>query len=277
MASNPTVHRFTSRPSGAFVNAYLVETSRGVVAVDSTLTVSDSTAFRKQLDDLKKPLLGVLVTHAHPDHYGGLTQLVKGLDVPIVAARGVDEVIRRDDAVKESILRPMFNDEWARERTFPNQVVDDGDTATFDGVKFTLKDLGPGESPHDSVWFMGDSGREVFAGDSAYNHMHSYLADGYYENWLANIKKLQHDLDPNATLRIGHGDPVDPAFLSWQEKYINTFVEAVNSADWSVPASARASVIKAVTAYHPGGDIQFLMELSIEPVATRLGLLAPAA
>jgi hypothetical protein len=41
-------------------------------------------------------------------------------DVPIVAAPGVADVIRRDDAVKEQIIRPMFGDEWPRERRFPN-------------------------------------------------------------------------------------------------------------------------------------------------------------
>jgi hypothetical protein len=30
----------------------------------------------------------------------------------VIAAAGVDAVIRRDDALKEQILRPMFGDEW---------------------------------------------------------------------------------------------------------------------------------------------------------------------
>ena len=33
---------------------------------------------------------------------------------------------RRDDPVKEEILRPIFGDEWPRRRTFPNTVVDGG-------------------------------------------------------------------------------------------------------------------------------------------------------
>ncbi len=70
------IHRHTAGPQGAFVNAYLVETGEGIVAVDGTLTVSDGRALRAQLEALAKPLLAVIVTHAHPDHYGGIVEVV---------------------------------------------------------------------------------------------------------------------------------------------------------------------------------------------------------
>ena len=113
------VHQHSAGPAGALVNAYLVETGEGVVAVDGTLTVSDGRALRAQLESLGKPLAAVLVTHSHPDHYGGIGELVADGDVPVIATDGVDAVIRRDDAVKEQILRPMFGDEWPARRTFP--------------------------------------------------------------------------------------------------------------------------------------------------------------
>jgi glyoxylase-like metal-dependent hydrolase (beta-lactamase superfamily II) len=151
MPASPMVHQHTSSAEGALVNAYLVEAENGVVAVDSMLTVTDSRMLRHRLEELGKPLLAVLLTHSHPDHYGGLTELVAGDDVPIVAHRGVREVIGRDDPVKEEILRPMFGDEWPRRRTFPNTVVDERETVVFDGLSFTVIDLGPSESPPTTV------------------------------------------------------------------------------------------------------------------------------
>jgi glyoxylase-like metal-dependent hydrolase (beta-lactamase superfamily II) len=256
------------------VNAYLVEGPHGVVVVDTTLTVSDGLALRSAVEDLGKPLQAVLVTHAHPDHYGGAASLLGGDDIPIIAAAGVDAVIRRDDEVKEQIIRPMFGDEWPRERRFPNRTVTDGQTVTFDGIPFTMLDLGPGESPHDSVWLVGDDRRVAFAGDSAYEHMHCYLADGYWEPWLANITRLRSELSADAEVHFGHGDPRNSVPFDWQERYIRTFIDAIYSADWGDREAAKATVVRRMTDYLPSSDLQFLMELSVEPVAAQLALIA---
>jgi glyoxylase-like metal-dependent hydrolase (beta-lactamase superfamily II) len=266
------IHRHTTGAQGAFVNAYLVETSEGIVAVDGTLTVSDGRALRAQLESLAKPLLAVLVTHAHPDHYGGIVELVADDGVPVIAAAGVDAVIRRDDAAKEQILRPMFGDEWPRERLFPRNTVSDGETLELGGAHFTALDLGPGESPNDSIWLLGEERQTVFLGDQVYDHKHAYLADGFYEEWLGNLERLAHELPADATLQIGHGGPVTRAHFDWQRRYIETFLEAVRSAEWSEPETARTAVVERMTRLLPTDELRFLMELSIEPVAAKLGI-----
>ena len=42
MSDTPTIHRFPAKHEGAFVNAHLVETEAGVVAVDGLLTSMSS-------------------------------------------------------------------------------------------------------------------------------------------------------------------------------------------------------------------------------------------
>jgi glyoxylase-like metal-dependent hydrolase (beta-lactamase superfamily II) len=272
MTNQPTIHRFPAQHEGAFVNAYLVETDSGVVAVDSLLTVSESRAMRQALVRLGKPLLAVLLTHSHPDHYGGLANLVAGDDVPIVAPQGVIDTIVRDDPVKEGILRPMFGDEWAVDRTFPNTPIKDGERLTFDGATFTVIDLGPSESPHDSPWILGEDERTVFLGDQVYDHKHCYLADGFHEQWLANIELLRARFPSDVVFHIGHGGPVGADEFDWQRRYIETFLDAVASADWSSPEQAHAAVVARMTDYLPTDELKFLMELSIEPIAAQLGL-----
>jgi glyoxylase-like metal-dependent hydrolase (beta-lactamase superfamily II) len=267
------IHRHSAGPEGALVNSYLVETREGVAAVDGALTVSDGRAVRSQLEALGKPLLAVVVTHAHPDHYGGIVEIVADDDVPVIATAGVDAVIRRDDAMKEQILRPMFGDQWPRERVFPNRTVSDRETVELGGVAFTVLDLGPGESPHDSIWLLGDGRETVFLGDQVYDRKHAYLADGYYVEWLAHLERLKDELPTEATLHIGHGGPAGVADFGRQREYIETFVDCVRGADWSQPDEAKTGVVRTMKTLLPTDELDFLMELSIEPIAAKLGVL----
>jgi glyoxylase-like metal-dependent hydrolase (beta-lactamase superfamily II) len=272
----PKTHRIESEVAGTPVNAYLVEGERDLVAIDTTLTVSGGRAVRERIEAIGKPLAAALLTHAHPDHYGGAVEAVAGTGAPIVSTPGVDAAIRRDDETKEAILRPMFRDEWPTERAFPSQLVEPGEELAFGDIELTVRDLGPGESPHDSVWFLGEDRSTVFCGDQCYNHMHGYLADGHWEAWLANLDRLAPELPAGAALFPGHGDRAGRELLDWQRGYIERFVNSVRTTDWSEPERAKQEVVGVMNSFLEADDLRFLMELSIEPVAMQLGLLEPS-
>lgn len=269
----PQTHRLESKVGDTPVNAYLLEGERELVAIDATLTVSGGRAVRERIEAIGKPLSALLLTHAHPDHYGGVVEAVTGSEAPIVATGGVDAAIRRDDASKEELLRPMFGDEWPSERAFPTQLVDSGEEVSFGDIELAVRDLGPGESPHDSIWFLGEERSTVFCGDQGYNHMHCYLADGHWESWLANLDTLATELPAAATLLPGHGDQAGRDLLDRQRAYIERFIEAVRASDWSDPEGAKQGVVEAMATYLPTNELRFLMALSIEPVASKLSLL----
>jgi glyoxylase-like metal-dependent hydrolase (beta-lactamase superfamily II) len=165
----------------------------------------------------------------------------------------------------------------AGEANLPNTPIRDGERLTFDEATFTVIDLGPSESPYDSPWILGPDERTVFLGDQIYDHRHCFLADGFHEHWLTNIETLRARLPGDAVFHVGHGGPVGPADWDWQRSYIETFLEAVGSADWSHPEQAQAAVVTEMKRFLPTDELQFLMELSIQPVAEQLGLATPAA
>ena len=250
------------------VNSYLLHGPDGLVVVDGMLTVSDAALVRQAIDDAARPLAGVVITHPHPDHYAGLGHLIGADDVPIVATRAVADVIRRDDATKNDIVGPMMGDEWPTNRLFPNQTVDSGDEVRLGGLTLEVEDLGPGESPFDSLWRLDPA--TVFAGDIAYNGMHAYLADGHWEDWLAMLSRLQRELPAEVSLHVGHGPPGGKELLTAQHRYVEAFVAAVDEHAAAIEAGSTAPVVAAMQELLPSDALLFLMELSIEPVLAAL-------
>jgi glyoxylase-like metal-dependent hydrolase (beta-lactamase superfamily II) len=222
----PIVHTYRSGETGLFVNSYLVEGADGVVAVDAPLLLSDGRAFRARLEPLRKPLLGVLVTHPHPDHYNTITELLAGEAVPVIAHRDVDGEIRAKDDAKRAQWGPMFGDEWPASAMFPNGTVADEESVEFGDLRFTAWDFGPCESESETVWLL-DGGDTAFVGDLAFNGTHVYLADGHTDAWLAALDRAEEALAGVRTLYVGHGPPAAPAVLADQRRYLLMAREAI--------------------------------------------------
>ena len=275
----PIVHTYRSGESGLFVNSYLVEGAEGVVAIDAPLLLSDGRAFRARLEALNKPLLGVLVTHPHPDHYNTVTELVADEEVPVIAHRDVDREIREKDDAKRAQWGPMFGDEWPASATFPNRPVSDEEAAELGDLRFTAWDFGPCESASETVWLLGD-GDIAFVGDLAFNGTHAYLADGRTDAWLRAIDRAEEALAGVATLYLGHGAPTVPAVLAEQRRYLLMVREAIGRA-----ARERAQlseeeanrVTSLMERYLPNAPLSWLVDAGAAAVAAELAAEAEAA
>jgi glyoxylase-like metal-dependent hydrolase (beta-lactamase superfamily II) len=268
----PVVHTYRSGETGLFVNSYLVEGTEGVVAIDAPLLLSDGRAFRARLEALRKPLLGVLVTHPHSDHYNTITELLAGEDVPVIAHRDVEREIRVKDDAKRAQWGPMFGDEWPASATFPNQTVEDEESVELGDIRFTAWDFGPCESESETVWLLGD-GDTAFAGDLAFNGTHAYLADGHTDAWLRTIDRAEEALAGVHIIYVGHGAPTVPAVLAEQRRYLLMAREAIARA---AAGRARLSedeanqVASLMERYLPGAPLSWLVGAGASAVAAEL-------
>jgi glyoxylase-like metal-dependent hydrolase (beta-lactamase superfamily II) len=268
----PTVHTYRSGETGLFVNSYLVEGADGVVAIDAPLLLSDGRAYRARLEALRKPLLGVLVTHPHPDHYNMITELVADEEVPVIAHRDVDREIRAKDDAKRAQWRPMFGDEWPSSATFPNRTVADEETVALGDLRFTAWDFGPCESESQTVWLLGD-GDVAFVGDLAFNGTHAYLADGHTDAWLRAIDRAEEALAGVRTLYVGHGPPALTALLADQRRYLLMAREVIARAAGGRPelSDDEASRVETLMErYLPDAPLGWLVGAGAAPVAAEL-------
>jgi glyoxylase-like metal-dependent hydrolase (beta-lactamase superfamily II) len=268
----PRIEQVASPAEGILANAYLVDTSQGVVLIDATLRVSDATALRARIAATGKPLLGVLLTHGHPDHYNGVAIVTTGLDVPVVATREVDGVIRRDDLAKEAQWRPMFGAEWPTPRAFATRLVGDGDAVTFGGVTFRVHSLGPAESHADSYWTI-DGIPAAFIGDLVFAGMHSYIADGHTGAWLGALDALDRALPAGTTLYPGHGKPGGMALVAAQRRYLErlrTEISRLSPTGAPLDDAAKRELLAALKEIEPSSALELLISLGADAVAREL-------
>jgi glyoxylase-like metal-dependent hydrolase (beta-lactamase superfamily II) len=269
----PTVHQFTASPAGLAVNCYVVEGSHGLVVVDSALTVSDAKALRAKIDALGKPVLAILLTHGHPDHYNGVFYLVEGRSVPVYATTAVSKVIHDADAAKEKQWKPMFGAEWPPRRAFPDHMVADGTRLTFDGMTFVVRDLGPGESHADAIWELTGKARAAFIGDLVLNGEHAYASDGHTAKWLASLDRLERELAGVKKVYPGHGPAGDLSLLDWERRYLTSYrreVNALRAGGSRLTDVQKKQLADKMKAAYPNAGLDFLIGLGADPVAAEL-------
>jgi glyoxylase-like metal-dependent hydrolase (beta-lactamase superfamily II) len=269
------VHTISSGPETFFTNAFVIETDHSLVVIDSMMTVSDAKIVREYINSMGKPLVSVLVSHGHPDHYNGVGEIIEGFaDVPVIATVGVDEDIRRMDDAKEVKWKPHFGNEWPESRVFPNCIVDSGFSMNIDGIPFQVFELGPGESNCDIYWVIGESHKTTFVGDIVFNGTHSYMNDGHSSMWLRSLDTLKERLSDVSMLYTGHGPhDVPDTLISDQKSYVNYYRELlsnflINSNILS--DSDKHKFISQVKDKYPGYGLDVFVEAGIESVANEL-------
>jgi len=275
LSDQVVVHTHSSGEGGIFANAYLIETPRAVVAVDATLSESESKAFHAELTALGKPLVAVLVTHPHPDHVAGITNLVADHEPQIVATQPVLDLMRQLEEPKRKQWGPVYGAEWVARWTYPNRVVVDGERLTFDGVTYSVLDIGAGgDSEANAVWFMETPVRAAFLSDLTFNGVHSYAADGHLLAWLANLSRLRRVCEGMQIAFPGHGDAAAPEqLISAQSEYLLTLAGHVKELAQGRPVlsdAEKSELEQRMSRYLPNAGLPFLIGLSADAVAREL-------
>lgn len=207
-------HRYrqsTSPKAGFFANAYICEGRDSCILIDAHLTPDQAKSVALKIQEIRKPLAAIVITHPHPDHYLGLEHL--GPMFP-------DAVIAGSYACLEVIKDAAFG--WDG---FDNSLraLQSG-AVTFADIELECLILQDAESIGPIVLYDAAT-KTLVAGDHVLNGQHLWLAEDRIPAWQENLTDIAHSWEIEHVLP-GHGDEGSRELITETKQYLEIFQQA---------------------------------------------------
>lgn len=238
----------TPENQGMMCNVTFVDTPKGLVVVDSGASLQiGEMAIAQARKQFKKPVIAIINTHYHGDHWLGNHAFVNafGRDLPIYAHPGTIEAIK---GIEGNTWRTLM-EKWTNQATAGTQVVgptralNHGDELKFGNVTLRLHHYGKAHTPADlCVEVLED--KLVHVGDVAMNGRIANMDEGSYLGSLKTYDALEQNT--RAKLWVpGHGH-ADASVLKWNRELFEGIYQPCEKAvkDGLGPEEAKALVLK---------------------------------
>ncbi len=214
---------FNSENYGAISNSILIDSNRGVLAIDTgSNAVFGEWLKRLALNHFGKPIVGIINTHGHPDHWFGNCAFE---GVPKLATREMIEYSKGAGSDLLNTLYSIVGDAMVGTRlSLPDLTL--GASLSWGRYEFEVISI-RGHSHGDAALFDAETGL-LIAGDLVFNGRSPTTPHADLTSWIQMLNALE-SRSP-AIIIPGHG-PVDRTlnsiretreYLKWLDEYLRS-------------------------------------------------------
>jgi glyoxylase-like metal-dependent hydrolase (beta-lactamase superfamily II) len=176
-------------------NCYVVRVDRNAPEAAVVDPGGDASALRLELARLKTSCAGILITHGHFDHLGGVADLAEGTGAPVYMPEGERALLEqfREHAPAAFAGRPYT----------PDHLLEGGETVGVAGIDFEVVAI-PGHSPAHIAYYADGC---LFSGDLLFADSVGRvdIPGGDWDTLLASVRALADRYDGDTIVYPGHG------------------------------------------------------------------------
>ncbi|MFK7753022.1 MAG: MBL fold metallo-hydrolase [Sedimentitalea sp.] len=232
-------HTYVSPAQAVHVTSHIVEFDDQLLVVDATMLPPTAQEVATLIASTGKPVGMAVISHEHPDHWGGASTLQ---DINFATLPDVRDALRSEGT----------GGNWPE----PTNVLNGPDVTLgltqMSGVPVEFRHYKNNEAPHMLVTVLPDQ-QVAIVQDLVYNGV--YFAPGSDRaNWIATLEQMRDD-PAFDTLLVGHGLPTTRGDLDTAIAYIRVLDDAMTNA--ATPDDAMAQL----KAEFPGYTGDFLLTL----------------